>query len=114
TSLCALCTFPLRSKAENLIEHRFKEAIPMRLTSLLIVLFALLPAQTQSDPCIPNANLVHMWSRAQSSVIPLDLYASDRAELESLRGRVTQAEADAAALAPIRRRASNLSASCSS
>jgi len=72
----------------------------MRLTSMLIVLLALLPAQTQSDPRIPNANLVHMWSRAQISVVPLDLFASDRAELESLRGRVTQAEADVARLSP--------------
>ena len=72
----------------------------MRPTSLLIVLFALLSAQTQTDPRIPNGGLVHMWRRAQINVVPLDLYAGDRAELESLRTRVKQAETDAARLSP--------------
>jgi hypothetical protein len=43
---------------------------------------------------------IQMWRRAEIRVVPLDLAAADRAELQSLRTRVTEAEMDAARLAP--------------
>jgi hypothetical protein len=43
---------------------------------------------------------LRMWRRAEIRVIPLDLVAADRVELQSLRTRVAEAEADAARIAP--------------
>lgn len=43
---------------------------------------------------------VRMWRRAEIRVMPLDLVAADKAELQSLRTRITEAEVDAARLAP--------------
>src|SRR5689334_18371583 len=72
----------------------------MRLTCLCIVLLAFLPAQTQTEQRAPGGDAVRMWRRAQIRVVPLDLFAGDKAELESLRARVARAEADAARLSP--------------
>jgi hypothetical protein len=43
---------------------------------------------------------IRMWRRAEIRVMPLGLVAADKAELQSLRTRVTEAEVDAAKLAP--------------
>jgi hypothetical protein len=56
-------------------------------------------AQTQPD--VRGSDSTRMWRRAQIRVVPLDLVAADRAELESLRARVTKAEADVARLGPV-------------
>jgi hypothetical protein len=72
----------------------------MRLTSLFLVLLAFLSAQTQTDQRAPGGDAVRMWRHAQIRVVPLDLFASDKAELESLRARVLQSERDAARLSP--------------
>jgi hypothetical protein len=37
---------------------------------------------------------VYMWRRAEIQVVPLDLAAANKVELESLRGRVAQLEAN--------------------
>lgn len=57
----------------------------------------LLPRQTDLQG---SGDGIRMWRRAEIRVIPLDLVAADRAELQSLRTRVTEAEVDAARLAP--------------
>jgi hypothetical protein len=41
---------------------------------------------------------VRMWRRAEIRVMPLDLVAADRAELQSLRARIAEAEVDATRL----------------
>lgn len=43
---------------------------------------------------------VLMWRRAEIRVVPLDLAAADRAELQSLRARVAASELDTARLTP--------------
>ncbi|MBZ5704308.1 MAG: hypothetical protein LAN63_03075 [Acidobacteriia bacterium] len=43
---------------------------------------------------------IRMWRRAEIRVVPLDLAAADRAELQSLRTRIAEAEMDAARVAP--------------
>jgi hypothetical protein len=41
-----------------------------------------------------------MWRRAEIRVVPLDLVAADRAELQSLQARIVEAEVDAVRLSP--------------
>ena len=48
-----------------------------------------------------NGDGVRMWRRAEIRVTPLDLAAADRAELQSLRNRIAEADVDAARLAPV-------------
>jgi hypothetical protein len=49
----------------------------------------------QLGPDSPGSGgTVRMWRRAEIRVVPLDLVAADRAELESLRSRVAEAEVD--------------------
>jgi len=79
----------------------------------LCVVGALVLAQTLSSPLIdrggPNRELTpaqqsgagdRMWRRAEIRVVPLDLYLANKVELDSLRARVEQAQADAARLEP--------------
>jgi len=84
--------------------------------ALLLVLgvgSALVLAQSLSDPALtdhgtPRLNQMmpahptgvdeRMWRRAEIRVVPLDLYLANRVELDSLRARVEQAQADAAKL----------------
>src|SRR5690348_1455459 len=58
-------------------------------------------AAAQTQPNVRGSDTARMWRRAQISVVPLDLVAADRAELESLRAGVRQAEADIARLGPL-------------
>ncbi len=46
-----------------------------------------------------GGDTVRMWKRAEIRVIPMDVVAADRAELEALRERVSRAESDIAKLA---------------
>lgn len=56
---------------------------------------------TQGEPGFQSGgDGVRMWRRAEIRVVPLDLAAADRAELQSLRTRFAEAEMDAAKLAP--------------
>ncbi len=81
----------------------------------LCVVSALVLAQTLSDPAwidrsTPKLNQMmpaqrsdtgeRMWRRAEIRVVPLDLYLANKVELDSLRARVAQAQADAAKLEP--------------
>lgn len=81
----------------------------------LCVVGALMLAQTLSNPAVmdratPGATQmipVHqtgigerMWRRAEIRVVPLDLYLANKVELDSLRARVEQAQADAARMEP--------------
>jgi hypothetical protein len=88
----------------------------MRRVALLLVLgvgSALVLAQTLSDPALPERGTPRlnqmmpahptdvgerMWRRAEILVVPLDLFLARRVELDSLRARVEQAQADAARL----------------
>jgi len=85
----------------------------MRIVTFLCVLFlvaVLLVAETspyQHSTPQPVAQFqsrdfsagdgTRMWRRAEIEVLPLDIAAANRAELESLRRRAGQVEADAAA-----------------
>jgi len=76
----------------------------------LCVIGALVLAQTTSNPLInratnsqvisaqQNPSAERMWRRAEIRVVPLDLYLANKVELDSLRARVVQAEADASRL----------------
>ncbi len=79
----------------------------------LCVVGALMLAQTLSDPAwidrgTPQSSQMmpahqsdtgeRMWRRAEIRVVPLDLYLANKVELDSLRARVEQAQADAAKL----------------
>ena len=79
------------------------------------VVGALMLAQTLSNPAVmdratPGANQMtpahqtgigeRMWRRAEIRVVPLDLYLANKVELDSLRARVEQAQADAARMEP--------------
>ena len=81
----------------------------------LCVVSALVLAQTLSDPAWtargrPSSSPLmlaqqtgegeRMWRRAEIRVEPLDLYLANKVELDSLRARVQQAQADAARLEP--------------
>lgn len=79
----------------------------------LCVVGALVLAQTLSNPLIDrggaNSQVIpaqqngagdRMWRRAEIRVVPLDLYLANKVELDSLRARVEQAQADAARLEP--------------
>jgi hypothetical protein len=79
----------------------------------LCVVGALVLAQTLSDPLIDrstgSSQMIpaqhssggeRMWRRAEIRVVPLDLYLANKVELDSLRARVDQAQADAARLEP--------------
>ncbi len=90
----------------------------MRSAAFLLVLCvvgALMLAQTLSSPAVmdratPGANQMmpahqtgtgeSMWRRAEIRVVPLDLYLANKVELDSLRARVEQAQADAARMEP--------------
>ncbi len=45
-----------------------------------------------------GGDVVRMWKRAEIRVIPMDVAAADRAELQALRERVARAESDIAKL----------------
>ena len=77
----------------------------------LVVISALVLAQTLSNPALidrptPDSNQMmpahqtgigeRMWRRAEIRVVPLDLYLANKVELDSLRNRVEQAQADVA------------------
>jgi len=81
----------------------------------LCVVGALMLAQTLSNPALtdratPGSNQMlpshptgigeRMWRRAEIRVVPLDLYLANKVELDSLRARVEQAQADAARMEP--------------
>jgi len=85
----------------------------------LCVVGALMLAQTLANPAVvdrtvPGANQIanqmmsshqvgsgdRMWRRAEIRVMPLDLYLANKVELDSLRARVEQAQADAARMEP--------------
>ena len=78
----------------------------------LCVVGVLVLAQTLSDPLIDrgassqavpvqhSAVGERMWRRAEIRVVPLDLYLANKVELDSLRVRVEQAQADTAKLEP--------------
>ena len=81
----------------------------------LCVVGALMLAQTLSNPAVmdrptPGAKQTmpahqtgvgeRMWRRAEIRVVPLDLYLANKVELDSLRARVEQAQADAARMEP--------------
>jgi hypothetical protein len=90
----------------------------MRNVAFLLVICvgcALVLAQTLSSPTladrgIPRSNQMmpahqasvgeRMWRRAEIRVVPLDLYLANKVELDSLRARVEQAQADASKLEP--------------
>lgn len=90
----------------------------MRTVAFLLVICvvgALALAQTLSAPAsldrgTPRSNQMmpahqagageRMWRRAEIRVVPLDLYLANKVELDSLRARVEQAQADAAKLEP--------------
>ena len=90
----------------------------MRSTAFLLALCvvgALMLAQTLSNPALtdratPGSNQMlpshpteigeRMWRRAEIRVVPLDLYLANKVELDSLRARVEQAQADAARMEP--------------
>jgi len=73
---------------------------------------ALVVAQTLSKPLINRGTPGQvipaqqgnvgdrMWRRAEIRVVPLDLYLANKVELDSLRARVAQAQADAARMEP--------------
>jgi len=70
---------------------------------------ALVLAQTLSDPLIGRGQLITaqqsggsdgMSRRAEIRVVPLDLYLANTVELDSLRARVEQTQADMARLEP--------------
>jgi hypothetical protein len=80
---------------------------------VICVVGALALTQTLSAPAsidrgIPKSNQMmpahqtgvgeRMWRRAEIRVVPLDLYLANKVELDSLRVRVEQAQADAARL----------------
>jgi len=77
----------------------------------LCVVGALMLAQTLSNPAVMDRGTPgvkqtmpahqtgsgeRMWRRAEIRVVPLDLYLANKVELDSLRVRVEQAQADAA------------------
>jgi len=79
----------------------------------LCVVSVLVLAQTFSDPLFDRGARSspmlpaqqsgmgdRMWRRAEIRVVPLDLYLANKVELDSLRARVEQAQADAARLEP--------------
>jgi len=79
----------------------------------LCVVGALVLAQTLSNPLIDrdgtSSQVIpaqqsgtgeRMWRRAEIRVVPLDLYLANKVELDSLRARVEQAQADANRLEP--------------
>ena len=78
----------------------------------LCVVGALVLAQTLSNPLIDRGTPSQvipaqqgsvrepMWRRAEIRVVPLDLYLANKVELDSLRARVDQAQADVAKLEP--------------
>jgi len=78
----------------------------------LCVVGALVLAQTLSNPPIDrgmpsqvipaqqSGTGERMWRRAEIRVVPLDLYLANKVELDSLRARVEQAQADANRLEP--------------
>ena len=79
----------------------------------LWVVAALVLAQTLSDPLLDRGRRSspmlpaqqsgagdRMSRRAEIRVVPLDLYLANKVELDSLRARVEQAQADAARLEP--------------
>ena len=81
----------------------------------LCVVSALMLAQTLSNPAVtdrstpgakqmmpahPTGTGERMWRRAEIRVVPLDLYLANKVELDSLRARVEQAQADAARMEP--------------
>jgi len=90
----------------------------MRSAAFLLVLCvagALMLAQTLSNPAVmdratPGATQMipahqtgigeRMWRRAEIRVVPLDLYLANKVELDSLRARVEQAQADAGRMEP--------------
>ena len=55
---------------------------------------------TQRETDLQSGDGVRMWRRAEIRVMPVDLVAADKAELQSLRTRIAEAEVDAARLAP--------------
>lgn len=80
------------------------------LCALFVVTVVVLVAETspyQHSTPMPVAQIqsrdfsagdgTRMWRRAEIEVVPLDVAAANRAELESLRRRVAQVEAEAAA-----------------
>ena len=90
----------------------------MRSTAFLLALCvvgALMLAQTLSNPALtdratpgssqmlpshPTGIGERMWRRAEIRVVPLDLYLANKVELDSLRARVEQAQADASRMEP--------------
>lgn len=79
------------------------------------VVGALMLAQTLSNPALmdratPGSKQMmpahqtgvgeSMWRRAEIRVVPLDLYLANKVELDSLRKRVEQAQADVARMEP--------------
>ena len=87
----------------------------MRIVAFLLflcVVGALVLAQTLSNPPIDrgmpsqvipaqqSGTGERMWRRAEIRVVPLDLYLANKVELDSLRTRVEQAQADANRLEP--------------
>jgi len=81
----------------------------------LCVVGALMLAQTLSNPAVmdravPGSDQMlpahqtglgeRMWRRAEIRVVPLDLYLANKVELDSLRARVEQAQADAGRMEP--------------
>jgi hypothetical protein len=84
----------------------------MRSATFLLLLFFLTssgqisfqqPSAMAQDPAVtgqaqldqPGSDSVRMWRRAEIRVVPLDLAVADRAELQSLRARVAEAESNA-------------------
>ena len=58
------------------------------------------PQSSQMIPAHQNSEGERMWRRAEIRVVPLDLYLANKVELDSLRARVEQAQADVARLEP--------------
>ena len=61
------------------------------------------PATPAANPMMPSHSTAageRMWRRAEIRVVPLDLYLANRVELDSLRTRVEQAQADVNRMEP--------------
>jgi hypothetical protein len=59
-----------------------------------------IPGATQMIPAHQTGIGERMWRRAEIRVVPLDLYLANKVELDSLRLRVDQTQADLARLEP--------------
>jgi len=81
--LFALCFVAILALAEVLSPHQSPATSPAPAR----------PAQDATQTWSGNDS-TRMWRRAEIRVMPLDLLAANRAELQSLRERVAQAESD--------------------